>query len=78
ELVRAALASGGRDNVSVVVVDVARVPRAADLERTADAGRRETGPFGPPPPSTRDEPVDVDTVPRRPGPEGGRTPEVLP
>lgn len=77
-LVRAALDGGGRDNVSAVVVDVARVPRTADLERTADAEHRRGAQPTPPLRPTWDGTVDDDTVPRPTGPAGARTPEVLP
>ncbi len=39
-LVDAALAAGGRDNVTVVVVDVVEAPVVADLDDTAPRGIR--------------------------------------
>jgi PPM family protein phosphatase len=77
-LVRAALEAGGKDNVSAVVVDVARVPRAADIERTADAEHLRAAEMAPAITTTWDDAVDDDTVPRPTGPAGARTPEVLP
>lgn len=78
ELVRAALAAGGKDNVTAVVVDVARAPRTADTECTADAGASRVGPPVRSSRPTWDDAVDGDTVPRPLGPEGTRTPEVIP
>ncbi|WP_225752947.1 PP2C family serine/threonine-protein phosphatase [Actinotalea sp. Marseille-Q4924] len=77
ELVRAALSAGGKDNVSAVVVDVARAQRTADVESTADAGHVRTAAPDADGATTWDDAVDGDTVPRPTGPAGTRTPEVL-
>lgn len=78
ELVRAALGAGGKDNVSAVVVDVARAQRTADMERTADLEHLRPPTPGAPPARSWDEAVDGDTVPRTTAPQQARTPEVLP
>nr|WP_297422846.1 protein phosphatase 2C domain-containing protein [uncultured Actinotalea sp.] len=77
DLVRAALAAGGKDNVTAVVVDVARVPRSADTEATAEARAVRAGLPSTAPRPTWDDAVDGDTVPRPAGP-AARTPEVIP
>lgn len=76
ELVRAALVAGGKDNVTAVVVDVARAPRTADTELTAEAGALRAEFPGATPRPAWDE-ADGDTVPRHAGPTA-RTPEVIP
>ena len=60
-LVAEALAAGGADNVSAVVVDVATVTGAGDVERTTPAPARRADAWL--------EEVDGATVPRRPQPE---------
>lgn len=77
DLVRAALSAGGKDNVTAVVVDVARVPRTADTEATAEASTLRPGPPSGAPHPPWDDAVDGDTVPRPAGPVA-RTPEVIP
>ena len=77
QLVALALAAGGQDNVSAVVVDVAAAPDQADLEHTVRASRRDITfadqPSGPP--GDWDEELDGATVPR---PTRARVPEVSP
>jgi serine/threonine protein phosphatase PrpC len=41
-LIDAALASGGRDNITTIVVDVLDAPDIADMEDTAPRSKRRT------------------------------------
>ena len=65
-LVDAALAAGGSDNVSAVVVDVATVPGEPDVETTVDAaGRAQArGPVSASDAAAWDDDVDGVTIPR--------------
>ena len=63
-LVSAALAAGGHDNISAVVVDVATAPAEPDVEQTSPADRLGEGPDG------WDEDVHGATVPRTTPPAG--------